>query len=93
MKNLKFKELGKFLKLARKASGITQRDVAKKMGYSSPQFISNCERGLCAPSRESLPILVDLYKINKIDLIHLLIDIETNSICSLFSVDPSEVFE
>ncbi len=34
------------LKDLRKRSGLTQAQLSKKMGYTSPQFISNIERGL-----------------------------------------------
>jgi transcriptional regulator with XRE-family HTH domain len=33
----------------RHAANMSQGDVAKKMGYSSPQFVSNWERGLSMP--------------------------------------------
>jgi len=35
------------LKEARKAKGLTQADLSKALGFSTPQFISNAERGLC----------------------------------------------
>jgi ribosome-binding protein aMBF1 (putative translation factor) len=38
----------KFLKLARVQSGLTQGQLAKKMGYGSSQFVSNVERALAA---------------------------------------------
>lgn len=38
---------GKILAAAREAAGLTQKDVATKLGYVSAQFISNAERGLC----------------------------------------------
>ncbi len=31
----------------RELKGLTQFDLAKKLGYSSSQFISNVERGIC----------------------------------------------
>lgn len=35
------------LKDARVAKGLTQADLSKALGFSTPQFISNAERGLC----------------------------------------------
>lgn len=39
--------LGKMFYEARIAQDISQAKVADAMGYTSPQFISNVERGLC----------------------------------------------
>ncbi len=55
--------LGSFLQGARIRSNLSQWDVAKKLGYSSPQFISNFERGLSSPPLNILRILVGLYGI------------------------------
>ena len=49
-----FQKLGPFLKKARSKMGLSQRDVADKLGYTSPQFISNVERGLCSPPLKKL---------------------------------------
>ena len=35
------------LKSYRISSGLSQADLSKKLGYKSPQLISNIERGLC----------------------------------------------
>ncbi len=40
-----------------------QLEVARKLGYSSAQFVSNWERNLVAPPLDTLAILIDLYKI------------------------------
>ncbi len=41
------KAFGKFLTGLRAEAGLTQGDVAKLLDYSTPQFISNVERGIC----------------------------------------------
>lgn len=56
-------EFCKFLKKKRIESGLSQWDVAQKLGYSSPQFVSNWERCKCCPSIESFKVLSSLYKI------------------------------
>jgi transcriptional regulator with XRE-family HTH domain len=63
MKDL-FQVLGEFLQAKRLKVGLSQGDVAQKLGYSSPQFVSNFERGLCAPPLEKLKVLVSLYSVN-----------------------------
>lgn len=72
-KNQRFEVLGHYLKQKRKASGFTQWEVAKELGYTSPQFISNFERGLCAPSFDTLPRLIKMYRIPQNEILELLL--------------------
>ena len=69
----RFKDLGKYLKERRLAAGYSQGDIGKKLGYSSAQFISNFERGNCAPPLPALKTLVGLYKINVEEVIGLIL--------------------
>jgi len=39
-------ELATFLRTARENAELTQWDLAKPLGYSTPQFVSNWERGV-----------------------------------------------
>jgi transcriptional regulator with XRE-family HTH domain len=55
--------LSSYLKQKRIASGLSQLDVAKVLGYSSPQFVSNWERGLVSPPLETIAVLIELYKV------------------------------
>lgn len=52
-------EMGHLIKKARAQAGLTQAALAKRLGYRSPQFISNWERS------ESLPPIETLSKIAK----------------------------
>lgn len=45
---LKYKNMAKLMKTARKRVGLSQGDLAEKLGFDSGQFISNIERGICA---------------------------------------------
>lgn len=72
MKDL-FKVLGDFLQSKRVKAGLSQGDVATKLGYSSPQFISNFERGLCAPPLNKLKLLVQLYGLNGDEVLKLML--------------------
>ncbi len=60
---LVMRTLSDYLKQKRMDSGLSQLDVAKTLGYSSPQFVSNWERGLVSPPLETIATLIDLYKI------------------------------
>jgi transcriptional regulator with XRE-family HTH domain len=55
--------LNDYLRQKRLDSGLSQLDVARVLGYSSPQFVSNWERGLVSPPLETIAVLIDLYKI------------------------------
>lgn len=60
--------LSDLLKKKRISAGLSQRDVADKLGYTTPQFISNWERGVSYPPINALKILGAMYKIPANDL-------------------------
>lgn len=62
------KELGLFLKNRRVGADLTQRQVSETLGYTTPQFISNQERGISAPPVDAMKKLIDLYGIQGVDL-------------------------
>ncbi len=66
MKEL-FQVLGEYLQSKRMKVGLS------KLGYSSPQFISNFERGLCAPPLNKLKMLVQLYDMNGEEVLKLML--------------------
>jgi transcriptional regulator with XRE-family HTH domain len=53
-----------YLKFLRANSRLSQGKVAKKLGYSSPQFVSNWERGLSEPPIETLPKIASIYQVS-----------------------------
>ncbi|WP_413942733.1 helix-turn-helix domain-containing protein [Bdellovibrio sp. HCB-162] len=65
---LKKNILGEFLKAKRGQAGLAQADVAEHLGYSTPQFISNWERGVSMPPINTLKKLGQLYKISADEL-------------------------
>jgi len=69
-----FQTLGTYLRKARIEKGLSQREVADALGYSSPQFISNFERGLCSPPLVKLKVLIDLYRLNPQKVLGLILD-------------------
>jgi transcriptional regulator with XRE-family HTH domain len=64
-------EMASYLKKKRMASGLTQIEVSKKLGYSSAQFVSNWERGLSSPPVKTLARLIKLYKLNPNEVIEM----------------------
>jgi transcriptional regulator with XRE-family HTH domain len=54
---------GKFLKERREQMGLSQAVIAEKMGYTTPQFVSNWERGIAMPPIKTLKKLAEMYKV------------------------------
>jgi transcriptional regulator with XRE-family HTH domain len=50
-----------FWKSARTNSDLSQEKVAKSLGYTSAQFVSNWERGIANPPTKSLKQIIKLY--------------------------------
>ena len=74
-KNIKkVNQLSKFLKNQRVKASFSQADLSKQLGYTSPQIVSNWERGICAPPLNILYDLVTLLKIDKKQITELLIE-------------------
>lgn len=61
-------ELSNYLKKSRESLGLSQTFVSSKLGYSSPQFVSNWERGLSHPPVKSLKKIAKLYKLKDKEL-------------------------
>ena len=68
------KKMGTFLRQKRELKGLTQAQVASQLGYGSPQFISNIERGVSRVPVKSLKSFIDLYGLQVEEVIELLID-------------------
>ena len=68
------KKLGNYLKDIREQSSLTQADVSTKLGYSSPQFISNIERGISVVPLKTLGRMVGLYKVSPDSVVRIILD-------------------
>lgn len=79
-----FVELTWLIKTKRIEAGLMQKDLAKKMGYTSPQFISNWERGISKPPLKSVLKLCKILKINKTILECILLRDSANEIRKAF---------
>lgn len=66
-------KLAEFLKQKRVITGLSQKDVAEKLGYSTSQFISNWERGVSQPPLHTLRKISSIYKINADEMFNVLL--------------------
>ena len=60
-------------KTLREKAGLTQREVSDSLGYSTPQFISNVERGRCRFPIQKLPKIKKLYRMSTEQMIDLVL--------------------
>ena len=57
-----YSNIGSYLKQCRTTLKISQKEVAKKVGYQSPQILSNIERGAQSIPSKKLTKFVKAYK-------------------------------
>ena len=66
--------LGKHFKKHRESNSITQSQVASSLGYDSPQFVSNFERGICVLPFKDIHTVIKSYKISKEETLRLYLE-------------------
>lgn len=76
MKNSHFETLSKYLHEKRVAKEITQGNLARMLGYASPQFVSNWERGLAKPPFDTLKKMIKMLDLDVDELLTILMKIE-----------------
>ena len=81
-KDQKHMRLAKFLKASRGNANLSQLEVADHLGYSTPQFISNWERGVSAPPIETIGALSRLYKVSDEELFDILQKVTLDQVAS-----------
>ena len=81
-------KLGNYLRHKREEKGFTQAQVAQKLGYGSPQFISNIERGISRVPVKSLKYFIALYELRRDDLVDLLLDEKRQEIIRQLEAGP-----
>lgn len=80
--------LANFLKEKRIRAGLSQKEVAEKLGYSTAQFVSNWERGLSAPPVETLKLIAEMYNIDLDEVFQVTLESAVNRL----TVDLREKF-
>lgn len=68
----------------REKAGLTQKEVSDALGYSTPQFVSNVERGRCRFPVEKLPKLKRLYRLSNNQLIDMIMHEEKQGLVRHF---------
>ncbi len=69
-----FSNLGTYLKNKRVETNLTQKELAHSLGDMNSQFVSNWERGLCAPPSHCFQKLIELLKINREQLVSVMLE-------------------
>ena len=82
--------VGKFLKDQRLRANLTQSQVAQELGYTSPQFISNIERGLCSAPMKYLKGFLKLYKLSLDELLSVILKQEEINLRRALTADTGD---
>lgn len=72
MKAADFQNLGMYLKEKRVTSGYTQTELSKILKVHV-QFVSNWERGLCAPPSHCFHDIIDVLKLDRKHLVEVML--------------------
>lgn len=75
----------------REAVELSQGEVAKRMGYSTPQFISNWERGVSTPPVKDIVKLAGIYKVSPFAMLDYLEDLEMSEVRDKFEKIRSKI--
>ena len=62
------KSMGSFLTALRKASGLTQKQLAEKLNVSD-KAVSRWERDECAPDLSVIPVLAEIYGVTSDEIL------------------------
>ena len=65
--------MDKYLKQKRIEANLSQLQLATQLGYTSPQFVSNWERGVALPPLKICKELARLLKVSRKEMRHELI--------------------
>ena len=83
--------LGIYLRRKRVLRGLTQSNVASKLGYGSPQFISNIERGIANVPLKSLRRIIDLYQVPPLEVLDVLMSDKKRYWCQQLGIGSTDI--
>ena len=83
--------LGLFIKKMRLERGYSQADLAYSLGYTSPQFVSDWERGVSSPPVKKLHDLSQLLKVKPDVLFELLVTLATEQLVTNLAQEYKKV--
>lgn len=69
-----FGNLGKYLKQRRLSLGLTQGELAELLSDVHVQFVSNWERGKCAPPSHSFEKLIKVLQLSRQKLVKVMVE-------------------
>lgn len=81
------KKHSEILKQAREKSGLSQSELAKKLGYTSAQFVSNWERGVCTIPPKKAALFCRFTGMNPGELKNILMSEASKKVDRLFSLN------
>lgn len=70
---MEFKQLGQYLKRSRNDAKLTQAELAESLGDVHIQFVSNWERGLCAPPNHCFQKLISVLDLDREKLVKVML--------------------
>ena len=68
-----YKQLGLYLREKRLESDLSQAALARSLKKVHVQFVSNWERGLCAPPGHCFEKLIEILRLNREVLVHVMV--------------------
>jgi len=80
-----YKKLGSFLREKRVAAGLSQVEVARRLGAKNSQFFSNIERGFSPPPFPLLLKMMKLYRIDPTEMTQMLVSLQHDYFSWYFS--------
>lgn len=77
-------KLANTLKTARINANVTQKQLAKSLGWGTAQYVSNFERGISAPPVKDIPKICSIINIDPKIIYRLLCDVQVERIQKKF---------
>jgi transcriptional regulator with XRE-family HTH domain len=77
----------KYLKDMRIKKGVSQRELAELLGYTSGQFVSNYERGMCPVPLDKVKDLIGILNLDSTKVVNLIQEDRKKSLLRTLDLD------